>query len=450
MASSSLQKDRIASSLYGMLVGDALAMPGHWFYSPTKLRKDYGEITGMVAPQPTHAESMIQGMSYDGTINILHDKAIYYEGATAAPAAPAASVSNHNQTPARTQEEIEARRDDHGNYVGATADERVHYHQSLKKGMNTVNVCIARLLMRYLAKTNQGREDHYNPDDFLEEFKTYMTTPPNKNDVSQVISHNDTYLDVYVRYFFTQASSQEGMRLRNCSMSQRDQWSIGSLDGVVMSIPIIAAYADDPESMVLGRVVEHHMLTHRSVTVTMVCSILVPLLLDLYHGAELKSSLERAMSKMRPPKCTGREMRDSYVNHQGPGNIPKHKKWLQHMTTTDEDFLELCQQLMKVESTDDDGDEDVGGWGDRPNSRFATACYCEQTFSIVLYLCYKYRENPKKAFLQNVMLGGHSTSRGAVLGAILGAAHPNNIPFVQDLAAYTHVQAEIENLVDTI
>lgn len=109
-----------------MLVGDALAVPGHWFYSPTKLRKDYGEITEMVAPKPTHAESMIKGMTYDGSIDILHDKAIYYGGSKA----PKVSSSGSH-------------RDDHGNYVGATEDERVHYHQSLKKGMNTVNICIA-------------------------------------------------------------------------------------------------------------------------------------------------------------------------------------------------------------------------------------------------------------------------------------------------------------------
>jgi ADP-ribosylglycohydrolase len=70
--------------------------------------------------------------------------------------------------------------------------------------------------------------------------------------------------------------------------------------------------------------------------------------------------------------------------------------------------------------------------------------------SIVFYLCYLYHDDPKKALLQNVMLGGHSTSRGAVLGAILGAAHPDQIPFLQDLAAYSHVQKEVQTLVDTI
>lgn len=428
-----LNKQRIAGSLYGMLVGDSLAVPGHWFYSPTKLRQDYGEITEMVAPKPTHAESMIQGMSYHGSVDILHDKAIYYQGATAA-----------RTQQVGTTEEIQARRDDHGNFVGATADERVHYHQSLQKGMNTVNICLARLLMRYLGEKNKGQQDYYDPDEFLQRFQTYMTTAPYKDDTSQVRSHNDTYFDVYLRHFFTQAG--KGVRLRDCAMSQRDQWSIGSLDGVAMSVPMIAAYADEPKSMVLGRVVEHHMLTHRSVTVTTVCSVLVPLLLELYHGADLTSSLETAMSQVRPPKCTGREQRDSYVNNHGPGNIPKHDKWLQHMTTTDEDMMEMLRGFLES-STDD---EDVAGWGDRPHSRFSTACYCEQAFSIVLYLCYKYKDDPRKALTQNVMLGGHSTSRGAVLGAILGAAHPDGFPFVEDLAAYPHVQSEVENIIDTV
>jgi exopolysaccharide biosynthesis protein len=79
------------------------------------MRNDYGELEGMVAPKPTHAESMVQGMSYSGTIDIMHDKSRFYTGNTAADAAKKMS-----------REEIEKRRDDHGNYVGALADERVH------------------------------------------------------------------------------------------------------------------------------------------------------------------------------------------------------------------------------------------------------------------------------------------------------------------------------------
>ena len=109
---------------------------------------------------------------------------------------------------------------------------------------------------------------------------------------------------------------------------------------------------------------------------------------------------------------------------------------------------------MVATHTDDDDidDQDVVGWGDRENSRLSAACYCEHAFHAVLYLAYKYgQDDPEKALLQNVMLGGHSTSRGAVLGAILGAAHgTGGIPFVKDLAATDVIGQEINALVETV
>ena len=148
----SLDTSRVSASLTGMLVGDALAVPAHWFYSPRKLREDYGEITGMVAPKSTHAESMVQGMSYAGSIDIMHDKAKFYEGNALA---------------------LEACQLSEGD--GTSSDERVHYHASLKKGQNTANSCIARLVMRYLVEANAGGKDGYDPDAFLEQFYEYST-----------------------------------------------------------------------------------------------------------------------------------------------------------------------------------------------------------------------------------------------------------------------------------
>jgi len=425
-------RSKVAASLTGMLVGDALSVPGHWFYSPKKLRADYGEILGMVGPKPTHAESMVQGMTYEGSIDIMHDKARFYQGNTLAKEAQKLS-----------EEEIQSRRDDHGNYVGSKAEERVHYHRSLKKGQNTANACIARLAMRYLAEKNQGGQDYYDPNEFLEKFYAYMVTPPEKDDDDQLVNHNDTYLDVFCRRFFTNASN--GTPLQFCALSQRESWSIGSLDGVVLALPIIAAYANESEQFVIGRAVEHHMLTHKSITVTATVAALVPLLLDLYRGAELQVALDTTMRKMRPPKITGRQMADSYVRHKGPGNIPKHEKWRQHMELDEnETTYDLVHRLLHED------DEDVAGFGERENSRLSTACYCEQSFTIVLYLAYKYGTNdPKKALLQNVMIGGHSTARGAVLGAILGAYH-GAVPFADDLCAKTAIQAEVDALVATV
>lgn len=217
-AANLVDTSKIAASLMGMVVGDALAVPGHWFYSPKKLRDDYGEITGMVGPKPTHAESMVQGMSYTGSIDIMHDKARFYEGNTLAKEAQKLSEA-----------EIEARRDDHGNYVGNRAEERVHYHGSLKKGQNTANGCLARLAMRYIGEKNADGRDLYDPQEFLERFYQYMITPPEPDDNAQIVNHNDIYLDVFCRRFFTNASA--GTPLRFCALTQRESWSIGSLDG---------------------------------------------------------------------------------------------------------------------------------------------------------------------------------------------------------------------------
>jgi hypothetical protein len=415
-----------------MLVGDALAVPGHWFYSPVKLRADYGEIRGMVAPKPTHAESMVQGMSYEGSIDIMHDKAKHYEGNKLA--AEARKLS---------EEEIRARSDDHGNYVGRTGEERVHYHASLKRGQNTANSCIARLAMRYLAESNAAGNDGYDPDAFLERFVEYMVTPPRPDDDDQVANHNDTYLDVYCRGFFANAS--KGTPLRSCALSQRGSWSIGSLDGVVLALPVVAAYANETPQWVLGRAVEHHMLTHQSITVTATLHALVPVLMQLYRGADLRQTLDQAMKEMRPPKITGRALGESYASHRGPHNIPPKEKWRQHMQLDDsETTYDLVHRLLESD------DEDVAGLLDRDHSRLSTGCYCEHAFAVVLYLAYKYgADDPARALLQNVMIGGHSTARGAVLGAILGAYH-REIPFADDLCAKAAIDAEIEALVATV
>ena len=68
----------------------------------------------------------------------MHDKARFYAGNRLADEARKKLTTN----------DIAARRDDHGNYVGAVEEERVHYHGTLKRGQNTTNACIARLLVR--------------------------------------------------------------------------------------------------------------------------------------------------------------------------------------------------------------------------------------------------------------------------------------------------------------
>lgn len=387
---------RVAGALVGMALGDALAMPVHWYYDIRKLEAAVGEITGMMAPHKVHAESMLSGMSYSGAMNILHDKAQFY---------------NVERVTARDASDRQARSDGHGNFVGRREADRVHYHQSLAKGQNTATVAITRLCSRYLVAC-KGR-DNYQPTTFLEQLVDYMTATPDKADKGQVMAHDDTYLDVWVRSFFTSASA--GMPLIHCAPSQRNSWSIGSLDGVVMTIPIIAAYRHHPEAIVIARAIEHHSLTHRSVAVSAGVTVLAPLLLDLFQGTiDADTALLNAMRKVKLPAITGPEMRDSYVSHRGPGNIPKPQKWRQHMHFADQTLDQFSRDHLNDDLID------VGGWS-VGTARLSTACYVEHALALSLYLAFRFKDDAKGALKANAELGGHSTARGAVLGAILGA-----------------------------
>ena len=45
---------RARGALWGQFIGDALAMPVHWYYDTAALRRDYGTVTGYVAPKQPH------------------------------------------------------------------------------------------------------------------------------------------------------------------------------------------------------------------------------------------------------------------------------------------------------------------------------------------------------------------------------------------------------------
>lgn len=434
MTSNASEDDRLRGSLKGFVVGEALAMPVHWFYTPSILKKEYGSVDKMMAPKKTHEESFMTSMVYKGNIDILFDKSGFYEG------------YDEDSIKTMSQEEREALSADVGIFVNSEADQRPHYHLSLKKGQNTANMCVARLLMRYLARTNEQGADRYDPREFLEEFRTYMTTDPRKHpdDVGQIKAHNDAYLDVYVREFFNNAS--KGLPLTVCAYDQRDRWSIGSLDGLVMTVPLIAAYREEPEAILVGRAIEHQMLTHRSVTISAVVAVLVPLLQQLWRGEDAEKALDAAMEKLRPPLITGPEMLETYKSHNGPDNIPAWEKWDQHMTF--EPGVTLREVVHKFI---DEGHsfEDVAGFHEG-EGRFSTTCYCEHAMAIVLYFAVKFGEDLAGALQANAEIGGHSTARGAILGAIIGARVGNKgVPetWYSELAAPDQVNSEIDALI---
>ena len=51
--------DRLRGALWGMFVGDGLAMPAHWYYDIVTLQRDYGTIRDYQAPKAYHPSSIM-------------------------------------------------------------------------------------------------------------------------------------------------------------------------------------------------------------------------------------------------------------------------------------------------------------------------------------------------------------------------------------------------------
>jgi ADP-ribosyl-[dinitrogen reductase] hydrolase len=58
-------RERVKAALFGLYVADATAMPVHWMYDLSQLRRDYGKITRFVKPKDRF-EGSIMNLSNTG------------------------------------------------------------------------------------------------------------------------------------------------------------------------------------------------------------------------------------------------------------------------------------------------------------------------------------------------------------------------------------------------
>jgi ADP-ribosyl-[dinitrogen reductase] hydrolase len=78
------------------------------------------------------------------------------------------------------------------------------------------------------------------------------------------------------------------------------------------------------------------------------------------------------------------------------------------------------------------------------------ACYIDQSLPAVLYLAARYADDFEAALIANANAGGDNCHRGAVLGAILGAALGfRAIPdrWIHGLQARAELEEEIETFI---
>lgn len=217
--------------LLGAFLGDALAMPVHWYYDRAALARDYGRVTELVAPRHPHAGSILWRSSYaapNAKGEILHEQSEYW------------------------------------------GKRGVHYHQFLRAGENTLNMQLALELMASLR--DRGG---YDRDDYLRRYIGFMTTPGR---------HRDTYVEECHRNFFTKYA--RGKKPEDCG---GEDIHIGGL----AHVPVLAVrYADD-EAVALAVVREHVRLTHRGESVETAARDLTRMLIAIINGANVRGSIEK-------------------------------------------------------------------------------------------------------------------------------------------------------------
>jgi ADP-ribosylglycohydrolase len=230
-----------------MFVGDALAMPVHWYYDVAALQRDFGTIRDYQAPKDFHPNSIL-------------------------------SLASTARAGRGSQE---------GEVVGGVilkgkkpywGRPNTHYHRGMQPGDNTLNLLCVRVLIR--AMNAAGR---YDPAVFLRDYVAFMTAPD---------SHNDTYAESYHRDFF--ANYTRGLPPERCAGAEgHDTASIGGL--VALPPVIFAMLGKNDRAAVDTALLTQLRLTHRSPKLERYALVLGELLVRL---------IQDAATRLRPLACS--------------------------------------------------------------------------------------------------------------------------------------------------
>jgi ADP-ribosylglycohydrolase len=330
MVGKSDKLDRWRGALWGMFVGDALAMPVHWYYDIAALQRDFGVVRDFQSPRDVHPNS-IMSLASTGDAG---------RGSQAGEVVGSVILHGKKHLWGRPNR---------------------HYHEGLQSGDNTLNLLCVRVLLR-----SMNRIGGYDSSDFLRAYIALMTTPA---------SHRDTYAESYHRAFF--ANYARGVPPERCAGAENhDTASIGGLVG--LPPVIMAAVRENDPASVERPLLEHLRLTHRSAK------------LDRYARA-LGHMLPRLL---RDPDAAIRPLACAVAESLG---FPASK---------------VVEQMIREQRSD----LDVIG------NLLSPACYIEHSFPAVLYLAARYSDDFEAALVANTNVGGDNCHRGAVLGALLGAA----------------------------
>lgn len=219
--------------LRGMFLGDALAMPAHWYYNRQALENDYGRMIGMVSPKPFHPDSILWRSHWKPThpdYDILHDQARFW------------------------------------------GQRGIHYHKDLQAGENTLNLQLAQLTMRFLARHRQWNREAYQQD-----YIHFLTKPGN---------HHDTYVEECHRHFFGQLGN--GLPPHQCAAMDEHIGGIAGLPAIYSCVLWMSTPAEARQAAL-----EWLHTTHRGPSIDEAAAIIMDLMeAMLIHGQPLSEAID--------------------------------------------------------------------------------------------------------------------------------------------------------------
>jgi len=185
------------------MAGDALASPTHWYYGGKyQIIQEYGkEITDYTKPNHNLPGSILNKSDLNG-----------------GGRSSGWGTSRHEKT-------IIGDVINHGKQDLWSPKKSIHYHATLAKGENTLEVQIARVLMKSIVQ-NDG---NFHVDHFRDAYVKFMTTPG---------SHNDTYASTCHRMFFANLV-HKGRPAKDCP--DNDKHNVDVIDSLIL--PTIVAMA---------------------------------------------------------------------------------------------------------------------------------------------------------------------------------------------------------------
>eukprot|EP00611_Tribonema_gayanum_P005292 TRINITY_DN1452_c1_g1_i1.p1 TRINITY_DN1452_c1_g1~~TRINITY_DN1452_c1_g1_i1.p1 ORF type:complete len:407 (-),score=181.92 TRINITY_DN1452_c1_g1_i1:555-1775(-) len=365
--------ERVKACLGGMYIGDALAMPVHWYYDVRQLKRDFGRITQYEAPKPTFPGSIMnlsntggggRGSDKGNVVGdvILHGKRKYWLKG--------------------------------GSY---------HYHHGMRKGQNTLDCLVARVLMRSIAQAGGA----FDEDAFRGAYVRLMTTPS---------AHDDAYAGTCHRMFF--AKWARGVDAKDCP--DNDGHNVDAIDGL-MNVPVVvAAHAPAVLSAAAAAAAAGDAAPAAAAAA----------------AAAAREALSAQLARMI------RVTRSSAV-------LPRFADNYARMLLA---VLGGGDLRAAVQDAGAELGVDVPAMV-RSNEDPMTACYITSAYPALLHYAYKYADDPEAALLASTNAGGENVARGCLLGALLGAAHglrafPQR--FVRDLDDADALYGEIDAFVAAV